>query len=1506
MTNNNNNENKLKLRSSKCSMEIENTQKQQLIDSAMAKNDAQKQINKKNSSITSNGSLKIVADSNSNNVSVNKTKKKRRRIVNKTGFTKPRKRNKKLPNKIPVISKIVENNDNDDNDDCNRKNEQELMPSKSSENEKFNEKIPNIGSKIKVKKKKKKKLKDASSSSSATTASCCSSSECETIDKLKEKKKKKKKISRKSYFDSDSASTTTTSKYSSSIMTESTTATTTTSTESQEDDSDYPIYMVTAPSNKNLNRHKKVYPIKSNPFIRPIPSKKYYQTGLYSDEFMEMYSECAQSDNKSNKNKSNNDDSLVKDENSAKTSVESNELSNKLPILPFPPMCLSSSTTENEEKIDSEKKSSKLKRLDAIRRKYLPKNMDFNQDFQLSFDIWYQYKYNPFPLLMSSANYRRVRQNVFVDVKPIAADSHQACNCTMPRTPNEMACGADCINRMMYQECWPQTCPAKDRCSNQRIQKHQWSPGLERFMTRHRGWGIRTTEKIRKSEFILEYIGEIVSDRLFLKRMNERYNNDQHHYCLKIEPGVVIDGYRVGNEGRFVNHSCEPNCEMQKWAVNGYYRICMFALRDIEPMEELFYDYNFHNFNVETKQICHCGSSKCRGFINGKNSNISTKMTNGMMIANNNDNNMDINHNDLNQFSNHSSIIDDHQHSNKIIVEFPYAFLKSYACLPPNDPLGRNFVYMHKKSRKIKVPINFIKNIYNYTKKYDQQQLQSQKENLVEIFYDPKMLKKKMEPLSYTKKQKILRDSLFMLRNFEKKRKYYLSLQNFLDNQQTENNIYNHHRIRYQSSDLTNGSDSESSTTANRLLTSNCSIKTRGISRVDNDPNSKFIKLLQIYTNICEEIGLFIYKKLHSLLSSDDNDSKINHILNKNLTNGFMTDDDSDDYKTDNNKVNNHGAVKRKRKTNDKSHCANNFNEKLNGYELIDNNLMNFTSLLEQIRMNGKLVSLDLFEKSMILHLKKQFDDIRFDVKNVDHLKLKKLKLNGFKDEEYCKTEDSAKNIGLNEINLIEAETYRLLSNKLEQKYAIIENILHSKMINNVKKKELINDSITMINKVKNELEDNHEKLNETNQAKLNSFIELLQSNEPIPLSDHFSLTRIVESSLPKKKEKLEMNQNKIDDNQLSNIKGKNPEDIIRCICGILREEGQMIQCDKCEIWQHFDCVQQFSEVNLNEHEYVCEVCQPRFIPKDIPLPNNPPNFEMPFSLKFYLTLESPIEKGLRIRLGDCVYIYRQSPNPITSKQLSGKKNSDIKQIDSEHFIETIRTAANNAIRTRSTPFERKQCIIIRVQHLAIIEKTGQKILFGHHYIWPSETYHEPTRKFYPNELLRSPLCEWAAMEEVRKTCMILDPNTYQKGRPIGYDPEDIFICEMRVDRGAKSFSRIPKSAHFPINTKSYAFEYYTEKIKIKRTYSPHELPEPPKKTKSKDRKDNKTDQVLLDNQDDSTVSSMTTTIIKVPEMDEKVKKSKMLRLWQLSNRLIENAYCHQLLKEQQNKMEED
>lgn len=100
--------------------------------------------------------------------------------------------------------------------------------------------------------------------------------------------------------------------------------------------------------------------------------------------------------------------------------------------------------------------------------------------------------------------------------------------------------------------------------------------------------------------------------------MYSRYAHDTHHYCLHLDGGLVIDGHRMGGDGRFVNHSCEPNCEMQKWSVHGLPRMALFASRDIKPGEELTYDYNFALFNPSEGQECRCGSSGCRGVIGNK------------------------------------------------------------------------------------------------------------------------------------------------------------------------------------------------------------------------------------------------------------------------------------------------------------------------------------------------------------------------------------------------------------------------------------------------------------------------------------------------------------------------------------------------------------------------------------------------------------------------------------------------------------------------------------------------------------------------------------------------------------------------------------------------------------------------------------------------------------------------------------------------------------------------
>lgn len=71
-----------------------------------------------------------------------------------------------------------------------------------------------------------------------------------------------------------------------------------------------------------------------------------------------------------------------------------------------------------------------------------------------------------------------------------------------------------------------------------------------------------------------------------------------------------------------MNHSCDPNCEMQKWSVNGLFRMALFALRNIPAHQELTYDYNFSLFNPAEGQTCFCGAKNCRGVIGGKSQRV--------------------------------------------------------------------------------------------------------------------------------------------------------------------------------------------------------------------------------------------------------------------------------------------------------------------------------------------------------------------------------------------------------------------------------------------------------------------------------------------------------------------------------------------------------------------------------------------------------------------------------------------------------------------------------------------------------------------------------------------------------------------------------------------------------------------------------------------------------------------------------------------------------------------
>ena len=205
--------------------------------------------------------------------------------------------------------------------------------------------------------------------------------------------------------------------------------------------------------------------------------------------------------------------------------------------------------------------------------------------------------------------YRQLAENQYTaDIKKGEIRKNyepEQCNCA--RAEEGMsACGSGCINRSTYSECDQEMCVNGVKCTNMAIQKRHYAPGLERFMTAKKGWGVRARQSVAKGSFILEYTGEICSSQEFQKRMLNRYKGDTHHYCLAMDNKIMIDAHRAGSECRFVNHSCAPNSEMEKWNVDGLSRMALFALRDILPGEEICYDYNFSLFNTDQVSYNSC------------------------------------------------------------------------------------------------------------------------------------------------------------------------------------------------------------------------------------------------------------------------------------------------------------------------------------------------------------------------------------------------------------------------------------------------------------------------------------------------------------------------------------------------------------------------------------------------------------------------------------------------------------------------------------------------------------------------------------------------------------------------------------------------------------------------------------------------------------------------------------------------------------------------------------
>ncbi|GKB19344.1 histone-lysine N-methyltransferase ASHH3-like protein isoform X1, partial [Tanacetum coccineum] len=207
------------------------------------------------------------------------------------------------------------------------------------------------------------------------------------------------------------------------------------------------------------------------------------------------------------------------------------------------------------------------------------------------------------------------------------------CHCGMLQSScsSNCKCDSSCLNKPFHQrpvkkmnvvqsqlfptlasatqsrECQATAC-GSDECNKAIIvvpQGHGFRP------TEKCGSGVVAEEDIMRGEFVIEYVGEVIDDKTCEERLwRMKRQGETNFYLCEINRDMVIDATYKGNKSRYINHSCSPNTEMQKWRIDGETRIGIFATRNIKMGEHLTYDYQFVQFGAD--QDCHCGAVGCR------------------------------------------------------------------------------------------------------------------------------------------------------------------------------------------------------------------------------------------------------------------------------------------------------------------------------------------------------------------------------------------------------------------------------------------------------------------------------------------------------------------------------------------------------------------------------------------------------------------------------------------------------------------------------------------------------------------------------------------------------------------------------------------------------------------------------------------------------------------------------------------------------------------------------
>ncbi|XP_039027402.1 probable inactive histone-lysine N-methyltransferase SUVR1 isoform X2 [Hibiscus syriacus] len=239
-----------------------------------------------------------------------------------------------------------------------------------------------------------------------------------------------------------------------------------------------------------------------------------------------------------------------------------------------------------------------------------------------------------------------IKENFLEECISMTLDPKKQCLLTCTKCPLERSKMDDfpepCkghLKRKVLKECWSK-CGCNKQCGNRVVQRGVKCK-LQVFLTPDgRGWGLRTLEKLPKGSFVCEFVGEILTISELYARNREKHTSPvllDAYWGLKGVPkdeeALCLDATCYGNVARFINHRCldanliEIPVEVETPDLH-YYHFAFFTTRDVNPLEELTWDYgiDFDDLDHPVKTFqCRCGSKFCRNMKRSTRSKFATR-----------------------------------------------------------------------------------------------------------------------------------------------------------------------------------------------------------------------------------------------------------------------------------------------------------------------------------------------------------------------------------------------------------------------------------------------------------------------------------------------------------------------------------------------------------------------------------------------------------------------------------------------------------------------------------------------------------------------------------------------------------------------------------------------------------------------------------------------------------------------------------------------------------------